>query len=74
MLFIDFSFNCSLGAAEVWFVAPFEVAFLRIEDVVPDDVVSIFVKTMSAAPSPRPPIAAASATTVGVDRGGGGGG
>ena len=66
------TFTCSVVGSVV-FDAPF-VPFLEMkEDEGDGDVLPIFVKTISAAPSPRPPIVAASATTVGVDRGGGGG-
>lgn len=66
-------FPCSLVDAVV-FMAPFVVPFLVIEDAEKDDdVLPICVKTISTAPSPKPPIAAASATTVGIERAGGGG-
>lgn len=66
-------FPCSLVPAVV-FMAPFVPPFLVTEDAeVDDEVLPICVKTISAAPSPKPPIAAASATTVGIERTGGGG-
>jgi hypothetical protein len=73
VLFMEGSVSdCSFFVA-VLFVAPFFVPFLVIVDVDNDGDFPICVKTMSAAPSPKPPIVAASATTVGVERGGGGG-